>query len=1792
MKKTVFIIAVAAAVAASLAFSLQAYMKTDKTVKDKEGHVLSGLWQEYASALGADRPQKMEKILTQIKQEAVSRRLHWDFYDASVRLVDDVASRNWKRREAMRDSLVAEFAAYGEPIVSYAASVQGYGAPIDIEANKSRLLAGRNDAFYSLLNLCDEMAALMPQGLNDDYEYVLWDQVADKGKWKTEDVERKQLYEKLGGREPFVSYLDFKSQTARKDDEELRKACSSFASAHKGEAVRLFALKALLSSQMDSLVNREGKSEDYKKLHSAIVSAEKERSSFTTGLDGKLAKQFTFFGHLREQLESKEIQVSFKSDTAVILLRNVKSLDVVLTPEKKDAKPVFRKSFQNVGGSFYAFDTLEVPMPSVDDGDYRLAASSGKIRDERNYCPRSLSIACREDAESMKFFVADCESGKPVEKVDLELFISGKSVAKAEGVVMDGFTEVPKAIWTALKKESVYYLCASYRDSDGLLHKSPGTHHYGAYREPSNSSKDGGYCGIFTDKGAYNPGETLKFKAVLYRGGVSGMHVVDAGTKVDATLRNPEGKDVGTLSLSANEYGSVAGEFLLPEGERNGSYYLRVSSGSISAGTSVVVDEFILPTYDLEFTKTDAMYFAGDTVEIGGIIKSYSGHSLGAARVSYSVTSSAKTVKDGTLTPAADGSFSLSFPARGGEQVCIYRVTVKVTDGTGETKEFSRSVVIQEKLYISGGLENASKAEVRLSAKDWGGLKVVSGEIAKVKFEIKNFDNQVVPLGVDYEVRSSDGKYSRKGEAKSGEVADVALPFPGEYSIKATARVERKDEAEISAEKEIKFIRLDDDASVLDASVENVFKLVGPCADGTLKKGEQVRLQIAAGDGPAWIIVELFGDCRQRLDRRLVRLEGRAHEAGSLEEVVFDYLPEYPDGLFLNAFYFRKGHDFSYGKVFRREKEENNLKLEFSRLREENLPGSHCTVVLDSESGVEAVASVFDKSSESIARNTWQRAVRPELGVGRVYITAENGRIGDPDVYYGAPYFKVRGLTKSMAAVNRSAAVGADAVAESEEAIPFQLAAAAPMADEAGVMVRGAVASGEEFDFDGPVRSDFATSLAFESSLRPDADGRIVLEFDASDKLSTFIVQVYAHDKTMRDALVRGEMRVTVPVKVEVAAPEYLFRGDRYVLHATVSNNSDTEIVGTAALQAYSSENYEDTKPYSSASRKVTVPARGAAEVEFDVDPKDFGMLGLKVLFADKAKTFSDAVFVTVPLHEASQTLTEAHSAVLLAGDDRNVVLKRLQSEFTGTTWKGAEYSEIDILSMVKDAIPSKVDPMGKDVLSLTEAFYVRRVASKLGVEAESAVSDSDLIASILACRNADGGFGWFEGMKSSASLTAVVLERLARLRDAEIGAEDFDAAASVRFLDRSQFLRPASVPYWCGFLSAAQYCYVRSLYASVPFEVERETAGERADFKKHFKEFKSYVADYLVPSAKDGRGLNGRILDKARRLRTLANLVSTKDGLALASAWGVRFGASDKLAKSLAADAVSLVEYAVKHVDGGWYYPDAVMPFRGLLESEAYAHSMLCDLMSMDIVKETGAGSGVGSGSGASLEGLPSPAAVADGIRLWLMLQKETQKWDEDPAFVDALSSILSGSEAVLSTKVVRMTKTYRKPIVDIASAGNGFTIERSFFRETTGPDSRVSREELKPGALLHVGDKVVAEYKVWSQENRSFVKLTAAREAAFRPVDQLSGHVGWWASPLRVSAGWVLSPQGYRNVKTECTEYFFDVYPEEKSTVNEEFFVTQEGKFRAPVVKVESLYAPHYRANAGFEGAVSVAR
>lgn len=1772
-----------------VAITTCAFVKRNGGQAAKDGLVLTGLWKDYDAAVKADRPKEMLAVLDTIISKAKAGRLHYDFYHAASQRMTVAARRDWKQRDEFNVWLDKEVVEYDEPIVTFrhrlskesAASMTDY-----VLVSKARLQAARNGAFYD-----DGLDELWTGLVGDDYEYALW----ILGVMRRSEKAMSLLEEYVGGSYPKSAYLEFRRIVGRsysyKEEGRAEKAeaMRSFARKYDGRAVSLYAKAVLLKDRFDSLSKvRPSSSADlersYKSLYADCLEVEKERLSYSKGIDKKIAGKMDDFKSLSQVLDKKEIDISFEKGVVVLKLRNLDKVKVEFVRDAKSARPLIRKTITNPDNRFYLQDTVEVRLPVCDDGKYLFKVRNGKVAAKAEWTRQTLSIAHRADSEALRFFVADYLTGEPLEKVDLELVRSENTVAVVRDVALgkDGFTPLPEEIVSALKKGAVSYLVASYRDKDGFLHKTADHYIYGDAGSTSFVEKDasGTYCEVFTDKSAYNPGEAVGFKAILYRGDISrSLQTFGAGAGVKAELVNPEGKTLCDKGLKTNEYGSVAGSFDLPAEGRNGSFQVRITSGDLEVSKWIVVDEFILPTYDLSFDTADRLFIVGDTLEISGKVFSFSGHPLSSAAVSYSLDRRGGTLASGQLTLEADGSFTVRFATKDDDYYGGFlNLTVKVVDSTGETKEFSKYVPVLDYFSLVADVTNASAGAVEPSRKDGRGTPcMVSGDKAVVLFGAEDImrNKMTSPVEVSYSLTDASGEKVVSGKTFTGRTEEIALPKAGLYSLEAESRIVREDGRKVSAKKQVMILRVDDTAVTLAAKVRNFFKPVGDCADGWLRSGEEIKVQFGAGEGPVWAVVELFGDKRQLLEHKIVYLDGKVGETGSVTFLTYNYKEDYPDAVRLMVRYFRDGTCSSFDKEFKRERSTLELPLEFSTFTDKALPGKEYSLTLKSAPGVEAVAAVFDKSSESISPNEWPTVRLSEFGAEMVYVTSSLGGVRGQVLYDEmligcAPrQAKARGLGRNNASERvELMADSADGGYVESSAAPVLMMSKAELAEEE-VTSQGVA-----------VRSDFSSSLAFEPFLRSGADGRMFMKFRTSDKLSTFIVQVWAHTKEMRNACVRREVVVTVPVKVALVEPKYLYKGDKYVLRATVSNSSGKSVAGVAALQTYSSKDYEGSRPFASRTRGVTVPAGGSVAVEFEVDPKDHDELGLKVVFADNAKTFSDGVFVSLPVREARQTLTEAHSAVLTAGADRDALVRRLESEFTGTTSKGAEVKEVDIRRMVLDALPSKVEPTGKDVLSLTEALYVRKVAASLGAKVEVKMSDEALVERIKACLNAGGGFGWFEGFRSSPIVTAVVLERFAKMRDAGIDYGGIDADSSVKWLDSNQFLHGGVSPRWCGRLSMEEYAYVRSMYSSVPFDVSAQTRNEKSDYSRNFKDFRKEVKDYLLPSAKDGRGLDGQILAKTRRIKTLANLVGNDGGLALASSWGVRFSAASRMNQSIAADVQSLLEYAVPHVSGGWYYPNAVMPFRGLLASEAYAHSMLCDLLSSEYV---------GSAEVTSSTEDVTARQIADGIRLWLMLQKETQKWDVDPAFVDAVNSVLSGSADILATKVVSLTKTYTVPFSRIVAAGNGFSIERHFYKKVDGGNGKDGRLEIFPGMKLKVGDRITAEYRIWSQENRSFIRLTAPREAAFRPVDQLSGAYGWRLNPLSVAGAWSITPQGYRDVKSDRTEYWFDVYPEEKTTVAEDFYITQEGTFSAPVVTIESLYAPHYRANASFGGSLA---
>jgi len=1686
------------------------------------GDNIQKLWNMYNSFSRKDLPKEKAEILDRIIEASIAQRDPRNFYYALVHAYDDKVQMNWKDRDEADSLLEKRVLEFNHPVVTYLWMNEHKHASNEqirafIKENSRAMIYSNTHLVFSYSS--SKLESIIGTFKND-YEMILWHA------YKKGVIDISELKAHWAGQYPAIGYLSY---IEARESQDKKKALTELVTRYHGHAVSVFPEAELLRLEYDSLDDNDvSNASKYADLYSRCEAFEKSRKAFK-GEEKRLAKKETRVKDMIDEMKKVEAQCSYAGDSLLVRMKNCKGLKVNLyraVGRKAEGKPIRSFSVDNADGSPYIWHEKKIALNDIPDGQYLAKYSKSWLDKKTCYFNLfSLAVATRTDNDGYKVYVTDAFSGKPVENGTLSIYDKEDEKLLYEApMALHGFTRLDDKASKLIDDLSRYAVLEFQCIDDGGLNRRSDKQYLNFDKCESRAELMWKSCHVLMGKPLYKPGETLDYKAIVYRRGSESC--ILPGEKVKVSLFDPESKLVEEAELVTDEFGAVTGSFVLPKDRRNGSFALVVKQGSATLGRETVgIDEYELPSFEISFDDSNnKVWIAGEKVEITGSVKSYSGHSLNGVQASAYVYPKYKRGEGKRVDCQLDedGSFSISFYA----SADIANVEFRLVDATGETLSEYTSVFVKtsdEKLYFSIEVMNKVAGSLSYTTRDLGFSDdqygyIVREDAAKIVFSISHHrGGGKKGFPVDFVLTDADGNELTKGTAYTEQeyVLDLS-PYKVNDFIISTGEKPNRHDAWSGDYSSVRIVRLERDAKVLDASVSGLFVE----GESEVPAGGDISMLIGSGNGPVWAVASLYGYDKELLRMDMVKLEGVKGKEGSLVDVNMKYLDSYPDKVAMHLFYFKDCKEHSYVQTFSRKKAKEEVDVQFSSFTDKTQPGSLCEYTLRTSAVADVAVTVYDKSMDIYGLDFgWTRGPvlstkTPEIPYVRIgYLMPYD------DVVVGYGYSNKPSLfNRVRGAVTRAV----DSFNSSDEAVFEESATVSKMS--AGY--RGT-------DKAMPVRADFADALCFLPSLRPDADGKVSFDFKASDKLSTFVVRAFAHDKKMHSAVASHELVVSIPVKVSMLEPRFLYVGDMCNIVVNASADGKSSASGDLYLYVYPGKDHEHLEPLSVYKEHVEIETGKSASVTVPVKPSKVGEIGLKAVFV--GDNYSDGMFVTVPVKAPVQTLTESHSKVVLSGMDQNAAEKELRSRFVNVSGKDAVVKVVSILDMLKEAVPEEYEPKGEDVISLTSAYLVRKLAAKLVPTKDE--DDEALLEKIMLCKKSNGGFSWFPGMASSEVITARVLERFARLR--ENGVEIPDMTESVKYLDASHF--DGDRPYWRGRIMDGSYMYVRSMYPEVSFIKPSGTED-----KERFAEFRKFAKHYLSPDAIGDYHARGDIYLKVLRLSVLSNLSASDDAMQLAKAWGAGLFASYKVSSSLKTEVRSVLEYAVKHDDGGIYYPNAVMPFRGMLEDEAYMHAMICRLLTK----------------------VAPESEVADGIRIWLMLQKETQEWKASPAFVETIAAVLEGPESVLSTKVLALSAEYSKPLTEIKAAGNGYTISKTYLK--LGADGK--QHELKGGEPIAAGDRIVARYNIWSAENRSFVKITAPREAAFSPVEQFSGYYRG----------------GYREVRADRTNYYFDVYPEEKTTIEEEFFVTRRGVFMAPVITVESFYAPHYRANDKFFGKI----
>ena len=231
---------------------------------------------------------------------------------------------------------------------------------------------------------------------------------------------------------------------------------------------------------------------------------------------------------------------------------------------------------------------------------------------------------------------------------------------------------------------------------------------------------------FFTDRAIYRPGQTIYFKGIVLESINGKSHTLKTKFPVTVTFYDVNYQKVNTLDLITNEYGSINGEFIAPQGGLLGQMQITDGRGSVY----VSVEEYKRPKFETTFNPLQGTHKLNDEVTVSGIAKAYAGNVIDGAKVKYHVVrsiqypywywwyrpynhSSTNTeIASGETTSNDTGAYSIKFKALADESVsktsnAIYnfKITADVTDINGETHSTETTVNIGYqalKLSISG----------------------------------------------------------------------------------------------------------------------------------------------------------------------------------------------------------------------------------------------------------------------------------------------------------------------------------------------------------------------------------------------------------------------------------------------------------------------------------------------------------------------------------------------------------------------------------------------------------------------------------------------------------------------------------------------------------------------------------------------------------------------------------------------------------------------------------------------------------------------------------------------------------------------------------------------------------------------------------------------------------------------------------------------------------------------------------------------------------------------------------
>jgi len=1382
---------------------------------------------------------------------------------------------------------------------------------------------------------------------------------------------------------------------------------------------------------------------------------------------------------------------------------------------------------------------------------------------------------------------------------------------------------------------------------------------------------------IFTDRSLYRPGQTVYFKGIAFHSNKFKEETV-AGAAIEATLFDANNQNVSGKKFKTNEFGSFAGEFILPEGGLNGAY--RIQAGEYSQ--TIWVEEYKRPTFEVKIDKPKTEVSFGEKVTLTGNVKAYAGYNIGDAKVKYRVVRRThrycwwwrepdKEISNGSTISKTDGTFGVIFipekskneltPFRN-DQFYSYTVYADVTDLKGETQQGEQTLSVGDKSLfilaeIAEKIDKKQGLNIEISTETLNGEKLNS----IIKYSLYRLEESNV-----YAEKMDDKTILKEMEkvlmgtfdTKDKKLdADVEKLTSGRYKMVFTTPDAHG--KEVKLEKTFVLYSTDDNRP----PVKSYVWFLTPKTECAV--GEKVQIQFGTSTKNTSVLYEVMQG-NTVLESRWITL--------SDEIKSFDLLFKETYGAGVTVmFSFMKDEQFFTRQVqITRKVTEKKLTPTLSVFRDKLQPGEKATWTVTIPESVEGkktaelLVGMYDASLDALRSHSWnfQPTYREKVLYSPQWIS-KGFNAGSDMIYFNDPFkevyefrldqlnwfglslnnqkggrgpIRIRGLSKSSISIadvkGNDEVQGMDiadikaSVTQEVEEKPFF------------IFPNGPEGAKNKVDQAVQIRTNFNETAFFYPQLRTDAKGNVKFTFTAPESLTRWNVKMLAHTADLYFGQTEAQVLTQKDLMVQMNLPRFVRRSDKLVLSANVINLTDKEQKVKVLFELIDPATEKPVQLKDNKEKTVVLIANETRAVEWELTEfSPYELVTCKVVA--HARNFSDGEQKFLPVLPDKILVTESMPLTIRGNQTRTFNFESLLKNGSKVDSKNltVEFSSNPAWYAVQ-ALPTLSVPENENALDYFTAYYANSLAAfiansnpkiaatfdqwkKAGGSREALLSNLEknkelknmlleetpwvmaakdeteqkrqiallfdlnmqknqsqqYLDKLLSLQLPSGGFTWYKGMPESRYITQVIMLNLARLKRMT-GSDNYqlstvnsalnylDLEIARDFTELKKFNKNYDKEMTIGNMQLF-YLHLRSEYPEIPVHVTAQQA------------LKFYTA-------------------QSEKYRTNLSLYG-KAMMAVVAQRNGKIQVANDILKSLKENALKTDEFGMywaRNTPGYFWNERPIAVQAAIIEAFAEVSK------NSDEINE---------------------------MKIWLLKQKQTQRWDSPMATVDAIYALLShGSDWLANAGTVKIIagNTNLQPLS--TEAGTGYfkvTIPTADIRPAMGKvtvtttDGSTSGDAVNPGGIgwgamywqyyqdldkvegqggplkitkklfvekmtatgktmlpveqakLVKGDKVITRLVITTDRNLEFVSLKDLRAACFEPVNQLSG------------CAWKEGVCYYQTTKDASTQFFFSYLPKGTYVFEYELWVNSAGEYTSGIASLQCQYAPEFVSHTGGE-------